>query len=52
MSFRPSHSLEAHRPLGSLMRARLRVYAVLASFRMTQDGVAAIEPATLEAVPD
>ena len=52
MSFRPSHSLEAHRPLGSLMRARLQVYSALAAFRMTQDGVTAVEPATLEAVPD
>ncbi len=52
MSFRPGHSLEAHRPLGSLMRARLRVYSALAAFRMTQDRVAAVEPATLDAVPD
>ncbi len=52
MSFRPSHSLAAHRPLGSLMRARLHVYQALARFRMTQDGVTATEPATLEAVPD
>ena len=52
MSFRPGHSLETHRPLGSLMRARLRVYSALAAFRMTQNTVAAVEPATLEAVPD
>ena len=52
MSFRPSHSLEAHRPLGSLMRARLQVYSALAAFRMKRDGVVAVEPATLEAVPD
>ena len=52
MSFRPGHSLEAHRPLGSLMRARLGVYSALAAFRMTQDAAAAIEPKTLEEVPD
>ena len=52
MSFRPAHSLETHRPLGSLMRARLQVYSALATFRMKQDGVTATEPVRLEAVPD
>ncbi len=52
MSFRPSHSLETHRPLGSLMRARLCVYSALASFRMTQDDGVTVEPATLDALPD
>ncbi len=52
MSFRPAHSLETHRPLGSLMRARLGVYSALAAFRMTQDGATAAEPHALDEVPD
>ncbi len=52
MSFRPAHSLAAHRPLGSLMRARLRTYAALSAFRHTRNGVAPQEPGTLADVPD
>ena len=33
LSFSVAHSLEAHRPLGSIMRARLRAYPVMASLR-------------------
>lgn len=32
-SFSPAHSLKEHRPLGSVMRARMRVYEVMASRR-------------------
>ena len=52
MSFRPAHSLAAHRPLGSLMRARLQAYAALSRFRHARNGVAAQEPQTLADVPD
>ncbi len=52
MSFRPAHSLAAHRPLGSLMRARLQTYAALSDFRHTRNGVAPQEPETLADVPD
>ncbi|MCQ8240253.1 catalase family protein [Rhizosaccharibacter radicis] len=52
MSFRPAHALEAHRPLGSLMRARLKVYGAMAAFRQNDNGSVPQEPATLAAVPD
>ena len=52
MSFRPSHSLAAHRPLGSLMRARLRTYHALVTFRQTRNGNPELEPAALEAIPN
>ncbi|MBE7210668.1 MAG: catalase family protein [Gluconacetobacter diazotrophicus] len=52
VSFRPAHSLEAHRPLGSLMRARLAVYGALAAKRQDHNGSAPVEPAGLDAVPD
>lgn len=38
MTFRPAHSLEEHRPLGSVMRARLQVYAALSVFRHRENG--------------
>ena len=51
LSFRPAHSLAAHRPLGSLMRARLKTYEALSRFRHERNHVSEIEPATLDEVP-
>lgn len=52
LSFRPAHSLAAHRPLGSLMRARLKTYQGLQALRHRHNGVAEVEPTTLADVPD
>ena len=52
VTFRPSHSLAAHRPLGSLGRARLAVYGALAAKRQGHNGSAPLEPAGLDAIPD
>ena len=38
VTFGPLHSLEAHRPLGSVMRARLRVYGALSAWRHERTG--------------
>ena len=51
LSFRPGHALAAHRPLGSLMRARLAVYPALAKPRAKMNGVAQREPRAVSAVP-
>ena len=51
MTFRPAHSLAAHRPLGSVMRARLQVYGALSAFRHRENGVHAEDPATVDAIP-
>jgi hypothetical protein len=51
MTFRPAHSLAAHRPLGSVMRARLQVYRTLSDFRHRENGVAAVDPVSIEEVP-
>ncbi|MBB3952495.1 catalase family protein [Aureimonas jatrophae] len=51
MTFRPAHSLAAHRPLGSVMRARLQVYQALSEFRHSENGIPEESPATIEAVP-
>ncbi len=52
MSFQPSHSLEAHRPLGSVMRARLATYPQLSAFRHARNGQAQREPRALDEIPD
>ena len=43
VSFQPNNSLEAHRPLGGIMRARLRVYPLMAARRMEALGVSRAE---------
>ncbi|MEH3145087.1 MAG: catalase family protein [Methylobacterium frigidaeris] len=52
MAFRPGHSLAAHRPLGSLMRARLAVYPALSELRHAHNTTPAREPASIDEVPD
>ncbi len=52
LSFQPAHALAAHRPLGSLMRARLHTYQALSAYRHGQNRQAQAEPAALNQVPD
>ena len=52
MAFRPSHGLAAHRPLGSLMRARLATYPRLSAFRHGRNGEAEREPGGIAEIPD
>jgi hypothetical protein len=51
MTFRPAHSLTAHRPLGSVMRARLQVYKALSDFRHRENGVAAQSTSDIAQIP-
>ncbi|KAB1073007.1 catalase family protein [Methylobacterium planeticum] len=51
LSFRPAHSLAAHRPLGSLMRARLKTYQALSRFRHERNRVPEVEPTSVDEVP-
>lgn len=44
LSFNPWHALMAHRPLGSIMRARRVVYEQMSRFRARQNGVEILEP--------
>lgn len=44
LQFNPWHALEAHRPLGRIMRARRAVYAMSRRFRAERNGVAIVEP--------
>ncbi len=51
MTFRPAHSLTAHRPLGGVMRARLQVYRALSDFRHSENGVTAANTGSIEEIP-
>lgn len=51
MTFRPAHSLAAHRPLGSVMRARLQVYRALSDFRHRENGVADADTGCIDHIP-
>ncbi|MGU3668322.1 catalase family protein [Methylobacterium sp. A49B] len=51
MTFRPAHSLAAHRPLGSIMRARLQVYQALSAFRHRENCLAEEDTSTIDRIP-
>ncbi len=51
LSFAPAHSLAAHRPLGSINRARLAVYPALSNLRHRDNNRPEIQPASADAVP-
>lgn len=51
LSFSIAHSLEAHRPLGSIMRARLRAYPVMAGLRRRGNQEPQYEPTSIDQVP-
>ncbi len=51
MTFRPAHSLAAHRPLGSVMRARLQVYKALSDFRHGENRVVPANTGRIEHIP-
>ena len=46
LAFSPWHGLAAHRPLGSIMRARRATYPKSAEFRATRNGCPIHEPST------
>ena len=48
LSFCVGNTLAAHRPLGSIMRTRMRVYDIMAQRRAQQNGVTLLEPKSLE----
>jgi hypothetical protein len=52
LSFSPSHALAAHRPLGSIMRARLKAYGRLARFRHEMNAQRRVEPQEIGEIPD
>ena len=51
LSFCISHTLMAHRPLGSINRARLAAYPEMSRARRQANGVPTTEPRSIEEVP-
>ena len=52
MSFSPWHGIEAHRPLGSIMRMRKMAYEMSAKFRAEHNKQPIVEPNSLQDFPD
>jgi hypothetical protein len=52
LSFTPWHSLAAHRPLGSIMRARFKAYQASSQFRHAAEGRPTVEPRSIEELPE
>ena len=52
LSFNPIHALEEHRPLGSVMRARMQVYVGTQDFRQRANKASPAEPRSHAEVPD
>jgi hypothetical protein len=52
LAFNPVHALQAHRPLGSIMRVRTKVYLQAQDFRQQANGVVPAEPRSHAEVPD
>jgi catalase len=51
LSFSPWHGLEAHRPLGNIMRARKKAYAMASHYRHTMEGRTPVEPKSIDELP-
>jgi hypothetical protein len=51
LSFNPWHALEAHRPLGSIMRSRRTAYPSSSDFRHTVNGVEHHQPSSIDELP-
>lgn len=51
LSFSIAHSLEAHRPLGSIMRARLQAYPAMSTLRRQGNHNPLGEPTSIDQVP-
>lgn len=52
IGFSPWHALSAHRPLGGIMRSRLRAYEDAEKYRLPRNARQAAEPRSLAEVPD
>ncbi len=51
LSFSPWHGLEAHRPLGGIMRSRLKAYEEAAQYRAERNEHPPVEPKSIDEVP-
>ena len=52
LSFNPWHSLADHRPLGSIMRLRMKAYEASTAFRQKMNNTPRVEPRDIAELPD
>jgi hypothetical protein len=52
MSFSPWHGIDAHRPIGSVMRVRKSAYEMSVKFRAERNFREIVEPRDLNSIPD
>ena len=52
LSFNPWHGLAAHRPLGNIMRTRLKAYHASSQFRHAAEGRPIVQPRSIEELPE
>jgi hypothetical protein len=52
LSFNPWNGIAAHRPLGSIMRARVRAYEASSKFRHAMNAQQRAEPKSISDIPD
>jgi catalase len=52
LSFTPWHGLAAHRPLGGVMRSRLKAYQEASKYRAIRNGRELVEPASIDELPE
>jgi hypothetical protein len=51
LSFNPWHCIEEHRPLGSIMRIRIKAYEMSSSFRHEMNAQPRLEPKDINELP-
>jgi hypothetical protein len=51
LSFNPWHCIEEHRPLGSIMRIRIKAYEMSSSFRHQMNAQPRVEPKDINELP-
>jgi hypothetical protein len=51
LSFNPWHCIEEHRPLGSIMRIRIKAYEMSSSFRHQMNAQTRVEPKDINELP-
>jgi hypothetical protein len=52
LSFNPWHALTDHRPLGSIMRVRIKAYEASTAFRHKVNNSPRVEPRDIAELPD
>jgi len=52
IGFTPWHAMAAHRPLGGIMRSRLKAYEEAETYRIARNARQRVEPESIDEIPD